>query len=79
MKNVYDLTRRSDNMAILKKGGSGYELSCETVQDKNLQDSDLPDIEIEVNKKKRKKQAQQSQMMSPAASVRSNSIQGGIW
>ena len=47
-------------MAILKKGGSGYELSCETVQDKNLQDSDLPDIEIEVNKKKRKKQAQQS-------------------
>ena len=54
--NVYDLTRRSENMAILKKGGH-EELSSETVSDRYLTDSDLAAVEVEVNKKRRKKLA----------------------
>lgn len=65
-------------MAILKKGGQ--ELTSETVSDRYLTDSDLALVEVEVNKKKRKKLAQRDEMMSPASSVRSNSMpQGGIW
>ena len=56
--NVYDLTRRSENMAILKKGGQGPpDLASETVSDRYLTDSDLALVEVEVNKKKRKKLA----------------------
>ena len=65
-------------MAILKKGGQ--ELTSETVSDRYLTDSDLALVEVEVNKKKRKKLAQRDEMISPASSVRSNSLpQGGIW
>ena len=78
--NLFDLTRRSENMAILKKGGRATDLTCETLTDGKLSDSDLPDVEIEVNKKKRKKLAKRNEMISPASSVRSNSLPaGGIW
>ena len=80
MLNLFDLTRRSENMAILKKGGRATDLTSETLPDGKLSDSDLPEVEIEVNKKKRKKLAKRNEMISPASSVRSNSLPaGGIW
>ena len=80
MFNLFDLTKRSENMAILTKGGRVTDLTCQTLPDGKLSDSDLPDVEIEVNKKQRKKLAKRNEMISPASSVRSNSLPaGGIW
>ena len=67
-------------MAILRKGGHVGDLSSNTVPDGKLSDSDLAEVEIEVNKKKRKRKDKRDEMISPASSVRSNSVpQGGIW
>ena len=53
--NVFDLTRRSENRAILTKGGGLDQLSCTTQADSHLSDQDLVAVEVEVNKKKQKK------------------------
>ena len=52
--NVYDLTRRSENMRKIRDGEvtQPQDLACEILPDEKIKASDLVVIEKEVNKKK---------------------------
>ncbi len=75
---MIDLRRRSLNLAKLKRSKSGSvrveDLEQEIVVDNSLCEADLAEVEIEVNKKRKKKMKAElaHEMISPAASVRSN-------
>lgn len=64
---------------MLGKGST--DLTSEIVPDRNLSDGDLAEVEIEVNKRLRKKRdaEKRNEMISPASSVRSNSVPQGFW